>query len=620
MLLRILIYICLISTSYLFGQEIETVVEKVPPRPANSTIRGRVYYEDTGRPVKRTSILLVSKEPGGGRELSGLTDNEGWFQIDKVKAGTYFALINAPGVVSPLAFIDPRRALRESRDDATIGFEPIVVNGINNIEVNIPARRGGAVSGRVTYADGDPAIGVRVEILRKVGDDLVPVIASFAVFGSLSNNAAGVYQTDDRGYFRYAGLPPGKYTVRVNENVDHTDKARRREYSDPDDDIFGTSSFLTVYYPDIFDPAQAQTVDVELGQEHPEIGIVIPDRALRKIEGKVVGGKDETPLKNVRLYLKRQGGRDSGSALPSANKTQDTTSDEEGQWEFAQLPPGTYELIAEPPSTSEYDYESSYGSNSNSGPRQKKEKPVQYARKVQEIIIGEKDQTGLVLNLDRGAKISGSISVEKSKEFPDHVKIWLFDEKRTQISSTSVWVSSEGDGTTIQKYIQRSFVLDKVPFGKVYLLVEVPDEDFYVKSAMLKEKDMLLGPIELGEGQIVEGLQVNLGMDVGTLKGKVLNDKNEPESRAEFFLVPTDAAKRRNPSFYGRGLSREKGEFEIKLGPGEYAVMFKGQFGNKKGEEYYKAVDEMIKAAEKIKIESGEVQKVTLIRPKALNR
>lgn len=614
MLLRILIYICLISTSYLFGQEIETVVEKVPPRPANSTIRGRVYYEDTGRPVKRSSVFLISKEPEGGRELSGLTDNEGWFQIDKVRAGTYFALINAPGVLSPLAFIDPRRAPGEFRDEATIGFEPIFVNGINNIEVNVPARRGGAVSGRVTYADGDPAIGVRVEILRKVGGELVPVLTSFALFGSMSNNAAGVYQTDDRGYFRYAGLPAGKYTVRVNENVDHTDKARRRQYSDPDDNIFGAASFLTVYYPDILDPAQAQTIDVELGQEHPEIGIVIPDRALRKIEGKVVGGKDEGPLKNVRLYLKRQD--DSRSALRSANQPQDTTSDEEGNWEFEQLPPGIYDLVAEPASTSEYDYEGLYESNSNSGPRSKKERPIQYARKVQEIIIGEKDQTGLVLKLDRAGKISGSISVEKSKEFPEHIRIGLFDENDKVISSADVWIASEGDGTTIEKYIQRSFVIDKVPAGKAYLRVQVSDQNFYVKGATLKETDVLSSPIELGEGQIVDGVQVVLGMDVGTLKGRVLDDKKEPVLRAEFFLVPTDAAKRRNWSFYGRGFSRDNGEFEIKLGPGEYAVIFKGQLGNKRNEEYYKLLDEAIKAAEKIKIEPGEVKKITLVQPK----
>jgi hypothetical protein len=600
----------------LFAQEIETVVEKVQPVPANSTVRGRVYYEDTGRPVKRSSVMLISQEPGGGRDMTALTDNEGWFQIEKVKAGTYFALVNAPGVVSPLSFVDPRRAPGESFGEATIGFESIVVNGINNIEVNVPARRGGALSGRVTYSDGDPAIGVRVEILRKTGNELVPVLTSFALFGSMSNNAAGVYQTDDRGYFRYAGLPAGKYTVRVNENVDHTSKAKR-QYRSPDEDIFGAASFLTVYYPDFFDPAQAQTVDVELGQEHPEIGIVIPARALRKIEGKVVGGKDEGPLKNVRLYLKRQ---DRGrSALGTANHPQDTTSDEEGNWEFEQLPPGTYELGAEPPSTSEYDYDGSYASNSsNSAPRSKKEKPVQYARKVQEIVIGEKDQSDLVMKLDRAGKISGSVSVEKSKEFPGYFRIELVDEKGTEIASESVWVSSMGDDTKIEKYIQRDFVVEQVPSGKVYLRVYVSDQSFYVKGAKLRETDVLLDPIELNEGQVLEGLQIVLATDVGTLKGKVLDDKKEPVERAEFFLVPTDAAKRRNLAFYRRGYSRDKGEFEIKLGPGEYAVIFKGQLGNKKGEEYYKALDEAIQAAEKIKIESGETQKISLKLPKSI--
>jgi hypothetical protein len=612
MFLRILIFLVLVSASSLFGQEIETVVEKVQPVPANSTIRGRVFYLDSGRPVRRTSVLFVSSGNSAGPNLSALTDNEGYFQVAKVKAGKYFALVNAPGVVSPLAFIDPRRSPREFFDESTIGFDPILVNGVDDIDVNIPVRRGGAISGRVTYADGDPAVGVRVEILRRVGSDLVPVLSSFAVFGSVTNNAAGVYQTDDRGYFRYAGLPAGQFTIRVNENVDHTEKAKR-QYSDPDDNIFGTSSFLTVYYPDISDPAQAQTVDIELGQEHPEINILIPDRALRKLEGKVVSGKEGAPLKNVRLYLKRKGERAGRSFPGGANKQQDTTSDEKGIWRFEQLPPGTYEIAAEPPSESEYDYEITYGSNSaNSNLRPKKEKPVHYARQVREVTIGEKDQNDLVLKLDPAGKVSGAITVENSKEFPDYVSIGLFNEEGLEIASESLWVSSMGDGTKIEKYIQRDFVIDQVPPGKVYLRVFVPDQNFYVKSALLKNTDLLLNLIDVAEGQFLDGLQVTFGVDVGTLKGKVVNDKNDPEVKAEFFLIPTDSTKRRNPSFYVRGYSKEEGAFEIKSGPGEYAVIFKGQLGNKTGEEYYKALDEAIKTAEKITVKSGEVQKTVL--------
>ena len=52
------------------------------PEPSKSTVRGRVFYEDTGRAVRRASIMLMGKNSGdgGGREVSGLTDNNGFFK------------------------------------------------------------------------------------------------------------------------------------------------------------------------------------------------------------------------------------------------------------------------------------------------------------------------------------------------------------------------------------------------------------------------------------------------------------------------------------------------------------------------------------------------------------
>ena len=183
------------------------------PEPPKSTIRGRVFYEDTGRAVKRTSIMLMGK--GGGRELSGLTDNNGVFEIKDVVAGTYYAFVNAPGVVSPLAYADISKQ-KEGMDEAVEGFPPIIVNGISDLDVQIPARRGGAISGRIMYADGDAAVGVKVEILRKVKEKFITVIPNFSsIISMMMGGGGGGFQTDDRGVYRFAGLPNGEYIVKV---------------------------------------------------------------------------------------------------------------------------------------------------------------------------------------------------------------------------------------------------------------------------------------------------------------------------------------------------------------------------------------------------------------------
>jgi Carboxypeptidase regulatory-like domain len=73
------------------------------PIPQLSVIKGRVYYEDTGRPVKRTTVMFADGANGPG-EVTGLTDGDGNFSVKNVRAGTYYAIVNAPGVVTPISY------------------------------------------------------------------------------------------------------------------------------------------------------------------------------------------------------------------------------------------------------------------------------------------------------------------------------------------------------------------------------------------------------------------------------------------------------------------------------------------------------------------------------------
>ena len=83
-----------------------SVAPQPTPVPAKTTLKARVYYEDTGRPVRRMSVMLLPQTGGG--DFSGVTDALGNLEIRNVKAGKYYPLVNAPGVVTPLAYIDMR--------------------------------------------------------------------------------------------------------------------------------------------------------------------------------------------------------------------------------------------------------------------------------------------------------------------------------------------------------------------------------------------------------------------------------------------------------------------------------------------------------------------------------
>ena len=593
------------------------------PEPPKSTVRGRVFYEDTGRAVKRTSIMLMGK--GGGRELSGLTDNNGVFEIKDVVAGTYYAFVNAPGVVSPLAYADISKQ-KEGMDEAVEGFPPIIVNGIGDLDVQIPARRGGAISGRIMYADGDAAIGVKVEILRKVKEKFITVIPNFSSIISMMMGGGGSgFQTDDRGVYRFAGLPNGEYIVKVTENVSHSD-SKSRGYGGFAESLFGGSSLLTIFYPDSLTTEKARMVSVAAGQEQSEINIYIPDRNLFTVEGKIVNSKDKTPIKNVTISLKRTGENTVSLFDDMGIRQQSGSSDEQGNFNFKEMPKGTYTLVIEP---SNYDYEGDeYSGNMNSSRTPSKPPKPKLAKKSQEITIDDKNLSEIIIELGYGATVSGAVKTENNQEMPTTVTITARQDDSEINSSATVYNSSSrnnSDYSANSAMIMNSnggnspqkpnydFRIEGIAVGKTFLWASVNDDDFYVKSAMLNGVDLLTNPIDLKEGENVRNVQFIIVKGAGTLKGTVSDDEKQPVKKAEFTLVPVEAAKRKNPNFRRSTATKENGEFEVKAAPGEYAVVFyTKEYYAAKGEDLDRWLDEAVKNAPKVIIKANETEKISL--------
>ena len=597
------------------------------PEPPKSTVRGRVFYEDTGRAVKRTSIMLMGRG-SGGREATGLTDNNGSFEIKNVVAGTYYAFVNAPGVVSPLAYADLSKAKEDGFDGAVEGFPPIVVSGIGDLDVQIPARRGGAISGRIMYADGDPAIGVRVEILRKVKEKFVSVIPNFSsIFSMMMGGGSGGFQTDDRGVYRFAGLPDGEYIVKVTENVSHGD-SKSRGYGGFEEALFGGSSLLTMFYPDVLSTEKAQRVNVVAGQEQPEINIYLPDRDLYTVAGRVVNAKDKSPVGNVRIALKKIGENTASIFDEMGRRQQGSSSDEQGVWNFKELPKGTYTLLIEPPN-SQYDPDggdymgNSMPLNTNRTPNAPPKPKL--AKKTQEITIENENLSEIVIELGYGATVSGTVKMENNQPMPSSVTIVANQEKSEISSSTTVYNyasnSSYAGNTAVRNSAppkpNHDFKIEGAAIGKTLFWATVNDDDYYVKSAMFNGADLLTNPIELKEGEILRNVQFIISKGVGTVQATVTDEDKQPAQKAQFSLVPVEAGKRKNPIFRRNATTSEKGEFQLKAAPNEYAIVFHSEeYETKKGEEFERWLDEAVKNAPKVTVKPNEIVKISLTVPK----
>lgn len=240
----LLLLSCLFSASILVAQQTSAsdTGTPSPQAPASSApsltgqVTGRVICGDTDAPGRFASVQLIPEKPEAfnvsalaafgkspdfakalntmmgaltkGSNLSVLTGLDGTFALDKVPAGTYYAVATLSGYESPLNQFS--QAERLKAEDATLkaieGASPKLVvqpNVAGHVELRL--ERGASLSGRIRYDDGSPAPGVTPILMLQQKDgtwkELTP--------------SASPQMTDDRGQFRFSGLPTGKFAVKA---------------------------------------------------------------------------------------------------------------------------------------------------------------------------------------------------------------------------------------------------------------------------------------------------------------------------------------------------------------------------------------------------------------------
>jgi len=134
------------------------------------------------------------------RHWTAWTNGRGEFQFKNLPAGKYFVTVDAPGIIRSYLF-----GSEEAQKDLT----SVIVDGTPQGDLVIRVRRGGALSGKVTYADGDPVVNASMTLIKKKDGKLVP----FYVGGPSTDRVL----TDERGVYRISGLSPGDYLVRAAE-------------------------------------------------------------------------------------------------------------------------------------------------------------------------------------------------------------------------------------------------------------------------------------------------------------------------------------------------------------------------------------------------------------------
>lgn len=552
-----------------------------------ATVRGRLIYEDTSRPVRYVMLTLVSDKETytsyGSKFVK--TDENGEFVIKNVKAGTYVAYVKSDGILNQDSYkFSFRQPTKENKPSDK--FEKIAISGLGEFQIVVSARRGGAVSGRILYADGESAVGVKVEVLRKENGRFSN---TSSVYGGESG--IGSAKTDDRGFYRVAGLPEGQYIVRVIEPVSHNQSSPQLVYTYRENQ----NSLLRTYFPEGESSKDARELEIFPGQEQTAIDITLPERKLFGISGKIVKKGSNEPLANFSVNFFKISDRD--ELVAEYYSGSPATSNKAGEWSLKSLPTGKYRITI----SQGYVYNPNKDAEKNQ---------LKYPSMTKEIEITDKNLADLNFEVPVESSLSGTIVVEGGKDIPPNVRVFAIEEENKQVSS------SDGNYSQInnQKPVKEmSFRIGKLSEGK-YRLVAFNNQTYYLKSVTLGSKDLLNSPLEIKEGEEIKGVHVVLSTNMGTVKGKVAGYDGKEEAFVVLIEANAVFGQVQTKSFSARLAST--GDFEAKVAPGEYSIIVATAKNRPQNEAEAKEwFQKLIREGQKITVKDGEITNVSLSMP-----
>jgi len=545
-------------------------VPQTPPR-GQSVISGRVVYEDTGRPARSVQVLVFNPaNPGGARRTA--TNARGEFRLKQVAAGRYRVVVEALGVaLLSTPFPD------ENQSDT----QEVSVDGTGNAEIEVRAKRGGVITGRVTYADGEPAIGARINLTRKRNDRPEPFYAG---------RRADSMRTDDRGVYRIAGLPPGDYIVSAAvENI------RTEEMENGGVRYGGNGSLSVTYFPSASNARTATAVNVTQGTEAADINITLVERATHRVAGTVTVRRDNQPVAGASLTIRNK------DDLGNYTNSQNVQANVQGRFTFSDVPDGTYLIKINPPRPEP----TSMSANPEEMRKRFEESMRRFVPKQQEVSVAGADVTGLAIEMTEGSRIKGAVSVEGGGALPANIVV--------------VAEGKDGGSAPFPGRVQPdgTWTLGGVAAGKVFLTVFVPGGKFYAKSIAVNGIDASREPLEVKDGVEINGVRVLLSSGVATLAGRLLGTDGTPARNMFVMLVVADPALRLNTR--GSHLvtrTNSEGLFSVSGAPGEYFVIVFAQ-----SIRFLKGDDDEIKpylaSPQRITLQPNERKSMDIVAPKS---
>jgi len=430
----------LIFSSTLYAHSQTTTL---PAKTSTASISGKVTIKGKAAAGIVVGVRLAESSNYQPSRHKAVTDDQGNYKITNIPPGQYQVVAVAPVYVS---------------DDYGRG-KTILINKDETIEnVDIALVRGGVITGRVTDSEGRPLI--------EEGVSVYPAERSRGFY----YGQMGV-RTDDRGIYRFYGLPPGKYRVGAGENDLFIGRQR--------------GVYKLAYHPAAADLNQATVIEVTEGSEANNVDITL-GRAMGRYsaQGRIVDGRTGQPVPNVHYGL--------SYIMDEHNRGSMTTgavSNSEGEFKLDNLSPGKYAVFFEPSPEDEF-----------------------RADAVRFDVI-DQDITGLIARTSKGATVSGVVILEGTQDKAAHEKLrnvhvfaGILEDQVSGGESQSSAIGQDG-----------SFRVHALKGG--LLGFSISNQGRFQITRI--ERDGIAYPkgIKINDGEQVTGVRIILNYGSGTVRG-----------------------------------------------------------------------------------------------------
>jgi hypothetical protein len=467
-----------------------------------------VTTDDPARPLRRVLVTLSGAEIRGDRQV--MSDAQGRFSFEGLVAGRYTITAEKPAYVT-IHHGSPRPGYGPAA--------PVAITDGQTAHVVLQIPRGAVIAGVIRAPDGQPLASAQAQLARvqSVGGQ----VRTVAVPGVRTNIA-----TDDKGRFRYYGLPPGEYVIRglgggATGDVQLTTEAELDAAARSAAQVARSGPapmatpvpappvqrvrFVGMYAPNSIDVEGAQRFRVGPGQEILDVDITVALARTGNVSGVSLGPGGE-PLVNAMISVVNTRSRSvwisPGGVRPDAN----------GRFRLPGLPEGEWALIgraAEPASA---------------------QGPSLLFAETPFTMTGD-DLPNLALSFQRGTAVSGRIEIIGGGAVPSGLRLGLTPIGAIGGSAAAPTAESpQPDGT---------FAFAGVAPGR-YRVTVTGAANLTLRSAVLGEVDTLDGSFEVAPRQDVTGMRVVLTSQPTQLTGTLFDGLGRPAPEYAVIVFSTD--------------------------------------------------------------------------------